>query len=91
MTSSNLEPTKRATWLSAALVLASCVLLAGCGNAPVDPTPEKLDGTPSSEFEQDDIDRAEGASDAVKEYCAGAVSEAQQAGCESHVTESDIP
>jgi hypothetical protein len=62
----------------------------GCGSN-VDSTPEKLDGTPSHEFEPDDIDRAEGASDAVKEYCAGAVSEAQRVGCESHVTEDEIP
>ncbi len=65
-------------------------MLAGCGTE-VDSTPEKLDGTPSYEFEQEDLDAAEGASDAVKEYCADAVSEAQRLGCESHVTESDIP
>ena len=70
--------------------------MAGCGsadnaNSGVDPTPEKKDGTPSYEFEQDDLDAAAGASDAVKEYCAGAVSEAQRLGCESHVTEDEIP
>lgn len=59
--------------------------------ADCSPTPEKLDGTPSHEFEQDDIDRAEGASDAVKEYCAGAVSEAQRVGCEAHVTDDELP
>jgi hypothetical protein len=64
--------------------------MAGCGST-VDSTPEKLDGTPSYEFEQDDIDAAEGASDAVKEYCADAVSEAQRVGCESHVTDEDLP
>ena len=69
------------------LVLA---VFAGCGDT-VDATPEKLDGTPSREFEPDDIERAEDASDAVREYCAGAVSEAQRVGCESHVTEEDIP
>jgi hypothetical protein len=57
----------------------------------VDRPPEKLDGTPSHEFELDDIDRAAGASDAVKDYCSGAVSEAQRIGCESHVDERDIP
>jgi hypothetical protein len=46
---------------------------------------------PSYEFEQGDLDAAEGASDAVKEYCADAVSEAQRLGCESHVTEDEIP
>ena len=66
------------------------VLFAGCGNE-VDPTPEKLDGTPSHEFEQEDLDAAGGASDAVKEYCADAVSEAQRVGCEAHVTDDELP
>jgi hypothetical protein len=66
------------------------VALSGCGSS-ADPTPEKLDGTPSHEFEQEDLDAAEGASDAVKEYCSGAVSEAQRLGCESHVTDDEIP
>ena len=91
MVSAKRQPQTWARYLSGSLVVIACGLVIGCGNAPVDPTPEKLDGTPSSEFEQDDIDRAEGASDAVKEYCADSVSEAQQVGCESHVTESDIP
>lgn len=56
-----------------------------CSNS----TPEKKDETPSYEFEQDDLDAAASASDAVKEYCAGAVSEAQRLGCESHVTEDE--
>jgi hypothetical protein len=70
------------------------IALAGCGESSsggVDPTPEKLGGTPSQEFEQDDIDRANNASDQVKDYCAGAVSEAQRVGCLSHVTEDEIP
>lgn len=73
-----------------ALVL---IFLAGCGSdgAALDSTPEKLDGTESHEFEQDDLDAAAGASDAVKDYCADAVSEAQRLGCEAHVTESDLP
>jgi hypothetical protein len=68
--------------------------VAGCGDdsgSTSDPTPEKLNGPPSYEFEQEDLEAAEGASDAVKEYCAGAVSEAQRLGCESHVTENEIP
>ena len=60
--------------------------LAGCGSS-VDSTPEKLDGAESYEFEQDDIDAAEGASDEVRDYCSDAVSEAHRIGCESHVTE----
>jgi hypothetical protein len=68
----------------------------GCGSgedagSTVDPTPEKLDGTPSYEFEQDDLDAAERASDAVKDYCADAVSEAQRVGCEAHMTEDELP
>jgi hypothetical protein len=77
---------KAAAWVVAILLL----IVIGCGGE-VDPTPEKIDGTPSYEFEQDDLDRAEEASDAVKEYCADAVSEAQRLGCESHVTEDEIP
>jgi len=50
----------------------------------------KLDGTPSSEFEQDDIDATNGVSDAAKQCCAGAVSEAQQVGCESHATHDQL-
>ena len=66
-------------------------MLAGCGGEAIDPTPEKRDGTPSYEFESGDIEKAENASDAVKEYCAGAASEAQRVGCLSHVDEDEIP
>jgi hypothetical protein len=81
----------RRHWLPA--VLSAAALLAGCddGGRSVDPTPEKADGTPSYEFEQDDIARAQNASEALQDYCAGAVSEAQRVGCESHVTEDEIP
>ena len=72
-----------------ALALAGCG--SGSGGSELDATPEKIDGSPSYEFEQEDLDAAEGASDAVKEYCADAVSEAQRLGCESHVTEDEIP
>jgi hypothetical protein len=72
------------------LTLLVVVVFGGCGSE-VDPMPEKLDGTPSYEFEADDIDAAEDASDAVKEYCSGGVSEAQRVGCEAHVNEADIP
>lgn len=57
----------------------------------VDATPEKLDGSSSNEFEADDINAANGASQAVQDYCAGAASEAQEVGCLSHVDEGDIP
>lgn len=72
------------------MALGGCASDTGSGGR-VDTTPEKSDGTPSQEFEQEDIDAAERASDAVKDYCAGAVSEAQRVGCESHVTEGEIP
>src|SRR5688572_6814887 len=68
--------------LLSALVLAAAIT-GGCGSydgdsaPPADATPEKVDGTESHEFEQDDLDAADGASDAVKDYCSGAVSEAQ--------------
>ncbi len=79
--------------LALGLIFALATPIVGCGSdqSTVDPGPIKQDGTRSTEFEQDDIDRAENASDAVKEYCSGAVSEAQRLGCESHVDESDIP
>lgn len=72
-------------------VVALVAALSGCGTESIDATPERLDGTPSSEFEQEDLDAAAGASDAVKDYCSGAVSEAQRVGCESHVTDDEIP
>jgi hypothetical protein len=76
--------------LSLVLVL---IAFGGCGaeGSGVDSTPQKVDGTESHEFEQEDLDAAAGASDSVKEYCAGAVSEAQRLGCESHVTDDEIP
>ncbi len=70
--------------------VALVIALGGCGET-IDATPEKLDGTPSYEFEQEDLDAAGGASDAVKDYCSGAVSEAQRIGCESHVTDDELP
>ena len=74
------------------LAAAACavVFFGGCGSEQ-DPTPERLDGSESYEFEQEDLDAAGAASDRVKEYCAGAVSEAQRLGCESHVTDEEIP
>ena len=80
--------------MSGGTVLLAAVALFACGGGSedraLDPTPEKLDGTPSYEFEQDDLERAGDASDAVKDYCGDAVSEAQRIGCESHVTEEEI-
>lgn len=72
------------------VVLALCT--AGCSSGSSDDQgPRKLDGSRSQEFERDDLERADEASDAVKDYCAGAVSEAQRLGCESHVTDADLP
>jgi predicted small lipoprotein YifL len=73
-----------------AAVLLMVAALAGCGSS-VATTPEKLDGTESHEFEQEDLDAAAGASDVVKAYCADAVSEAQRLGCESHAMDEDVP
>jgi hypothetical protein len=64
---------KRLTQLLAVVVAAA--ILAGCGadgTREIDSTPTKLDGTESHEFEQEDIDAAAGASDAVKAYCGDA-------------------
>src|SRR5688572_20770338 len=77
--------------LALALVVA---MVAGCGSgsrSELDSAPTKLDGTKSHEFEREDIEAASKASNAVKEYCAGAVSEAQRLGCESHVSDEDLP
>ena len=83
------------------ILLAAALLVAGCedygtdgdygSGRETDPTPTKLDDTESTEFEAGDIERAEAASPAVQDYCSGAVSEAQEAGCLSHVDESEIP
>lgn len=79
-------------------MVALLLTMGGCdagggsgGGGGVDPTPERQDGSSSQEFEQADIDAANSASDEVREYCAGAVSEAQEVGCLSHVAEDDIP
>ena len=83
--------------LAVALALALAMMgQDGCGTSDRgggarDPTPTRLDGSESHEFEPADIARAESASEAVQDYCSGAVSEAQELGCLSHVDESDIP
>jgi hypothetical protein len=91
-------PTRLVVALAALCLVATAT---GCadsdgegGNANggrIDPTPQKLDGSSSQEFEAEDIEQAESASEEVKAYCSGAVSEAQEAGCLSHVDEDDIP
>ena len=76
--------------LSLALLVAFAI--GGCGSgSEIDSTPERIDGSESHEFEPDDIQRAEDADESVKDYCAGAVSEAQRLGCESHVTPDQVP
>jgi hypothetical protein len=85
----------------AILVAALGLALGGCSagteetpepNRPaINPTPEKENGQDSYEFEEEDIERAEEAPQAVQEYCEGAVSEAQEVGCLSHVGESEVP
>lgn len=77
--------------LAVLVVVLAALAVSSCGSSGVDPTPEDKNGVPSHEFEQSDIARANNASEAVKEYCKGAVSEAQYVGCLSHVDESDIP
>lgn len=56
------------------------------GEEELNPYPLTKDGTPSYEFEADDIERAEeGYEDqGLREYCEGAVSEAQELGCLAH-------
>jgi hypothetical protein len=65
----------------------------GSGNESghVNSTPLKENGEPSREFEEEDIERAEAAPQSVREYCEGAVSEAQEVGCLSHVEASEVP
>ena len=69
--------------------LVAALLAAGCGDS-IDSTPERQDGSPSGEFEPEDIDRAENADGLVEEYCDGAESEAQKVGCLSHVTVEEV-
>lgn len=61
------------------------------GSSYINPTPMKENGEPSYEFEPEDIERAEEAPTEVQEYCEGAVSEAQEVGCLSHVEPSEVP
>lgn len=58
---------------------------------PINPYPIKENGEPSYEFEPGDLERAENAPESVQEYCAGAVSEAQEVGCLSHVNPWEVP
>lgn len=91
--STNLTRAPRQFLATTIVCVFVCTSAVGCGadQTQVSPGPVKKDGSRSTEFEQDDIERADDASDAVKDYCSGAVSEAQRLGCESHVDESDIP
>lgn len=50
----------------------------------INPEPRNQYGEPSQEFEPDDIERAEEADQELREYCEGAVSEAQEVGCLAH-------
>lgn len=84
-------------------VLACLVVLGGCGvgyeneagrepsGHSINPTPTKENGEASYEFEPEDIERAEAAPSSVQSYCEGAVSEAQEVGCLSHVSPSEVP
>jgi hypothetical protein len=85
------------------VTLAAVVIAAGfgaCGEEAeepgnegghIDSTPLKENGESSHEFEEEDIERAEAAPQSVREYCEGAVSEAQEVGCLSHVEASEVP
>lgn len=82
-------------WLTIAATIVA-VTVGGCGSTTgegshINSTPIKKNGEPSYEFEPEDIERAEEAPQAVQEYCEGAVSEAQEVGCLSHVEESEVP
>ena len=83
--------TRRRASLSRLVICATLApaWVTGCGSS-LDPEPEKLDGSESQEFEQEDLDAAEQAGRLVEIYCAGGVSEAQVLGCRSHVTEADV-
>ena len=73
--------------LIAIVLLALCIVASACDTGSdsryrgggrddagqLDPTPEKLDGSESTEFKAEDIERADGASEAVKGYCSDAV------------------
>ncbi|HEV7770828.1 MAG TPA: hypothetical protein VGO66_09255 [Solirubrobacterales bacterium] len=73
------------------IALSACGTTPGAGEGGIDSTPVNQSGEQSYEFEPDDIERADEAPSAVREYCEGAVSEAQEVGCLSHVEESEVP
>lgn len=85
----------------AILLVALGMVLGGCNaaseetpesNRPaINPTPLKKNGERSYEFDEEDLERAAQAPQSVQEYCAGAVSEAQEEGCLSHVEASEVP
>jgi hypothetical protein len=82
-------------WLTIAAILVA-VSVGACGSTTdegghINSTPIKKNGERSYEFEPEDIERAEEAPQAVQEYCEGAVSEAQEVGCLSHVEEGEVP
>lgn len=56
----------------------------------IDPRPEKVNGSESRAFEQQDLDRARNAGRLVQIYCSGSESEAQYEGCLSHVFPGDV-
>lgn len=88
------------TTIAIMLGILTLAALASCGSSQsseqtgggyINPTPEKENGEPSHEFEPGDVERAEEASQSVREYCEGAASEAQELGCLSHVEPDDVP
>jgi hypothetical protein len=56
----------------------------------LDPTPTKLDGSESHEFDATDLERAQNAGWLVEYYCRPSQSQAQYEGCLAHVTEDQV-
>lgn len=77
--------------LLALTVLACTAMLAACSpDESTENGPLKQDGTPSREFERDNLEDAAEAGLLVRIYCSGTASEAQETGCRAHVDDSTI-
>jgi len=73
------------------LALLALAVVSGCSSSQsLDTAPLKKDGTPSREFERDDLESARDADLLVRLYCEGSESPAQETGCRAHVDSETV-